>query len=144
MLASIRSRGFYLPLIRRINRFSSTTVYEPPKFEELNTSTWLKMNKETKDEIIEYLDWKMEADWSGMAQHEQRAAYFVSFGDWGPRAEPSSKAAQMQMSGAEIILRGIFSGVLFAAVAVSALNYGEDRKVSKNLEMLKKNAEGNP
>ncbi|CEP62959.1 Mtc3p LALA0_S06e07822g [Lachancea lanzarotensis] len=124
-----------------MSRCLSTAVYEPPKYDELDTNTWLKIDKETREEITEYLDWKMEANWSLMTPREQRAAYFVAFGDYGPRAKPGSKAAQMQMSGAELILRGVFSTVLFTAVAISVLNYGKDRRVMENLDKLKESAD---
>ncbi|SCU88162.1 LANO_0D01288g1_1 [Lachancea nothofagi CBS 11611] len=125
-----------LRLLQSASRHSSAMVYEPPKFDELNSETWIKLNKDTKEEIQEYLDWKMEDRWSNMSPREQRAIYFISYGEWGPRAKSGSKEAQMQMSGAEIILRGIFSGVLFTAVAVSIMNYQSDRKMKENLNKL--------
>ncbi|SCU82986.1 LAFA_0D01134g1_1 [Lachancea sp. 'fantastica'] len=139
MLARSVSRSLAHPVLF-MSRLSSSAVYTPPKYDELDTNTWLKIEKETREEILEYLDWKMESNWSLMTPREQRAAYFVSYGDYGPRAKPGSKAAQMQMSGAELILRGIFSTVLFTAVAISVLNYGKDRKVMENLDKLKESA----
>ncbi|SCU95446.1 LADA_0G15676g1_1 [Lachancea dasiensis] len=121
---------------RNVARALSSVVYEPPRYDELNVDSWLKMDKDTKEELKEYLNWKMEDRWSEMTPKEQRAIYFISFGRWGPRAKPGSKAAQMQLTGAEIILRGVFSGILFAALAVSVINYREDRKVAENLRVL--------
>ncbi|CUS24201.1 LAQU0S14e02476g1_1 [Lachancea quebecensis] len=119
----------------------SCTSYEPPQIDGLTSKKWVKLEKEVKEEIMEYLDWKMEGDWKAMPASEKKASYFVSFGEWGPRAKPGSKEAQLQMTGAEIILRGVFSGVLFMAVAVSIMNYQKDRQLQKNLKKLEDTAE---
>lgn len=121
-------------------RCLSSRAYEPPKIEGLNSEKWLEMKNDVKEEIIEYLDWKMGDDWKQLSPVDKKASYFVSYGEWGPRAKPGSKAAQMQLSGAEIILRGVFSGILFTAVAVSVINYQTDRKVQESLEKLEREA----
>ncbi|KAM3160389.1 hypothetical protein ACU8KH_04517 [Lachancea thermotolerans] len=135
MSTSLRSLRRNLGCLRRGTshvpaclRSLSHTSYEPPRIDDLTGEKWIKLEKDVKEEIMEYLDWKMEGDWREMSADERRASYFVSFGQWGPRAKPGSKEAQLQMTGAEIILRGVFSGVLFMAVAVSFMNYQNDKR----------------
>lgn len=119
------------------HRMSTLQQYTPPDISSFDTQTWCKMNKDLREEIIEYLDWKMEGNWNQMGKDELRAAYIIGFGKWGPRATKGSKEDQQDMSTPEIIVRGIFSSILFTALGICVLNYQKDKSVQQKLDALR-------
>ncbi|AET38289.1 Mtc3p Ecym_2572 [Eremothecium cymbalariae DBVPG len=120
-----------------IHRTLSTTSYEPPDFKNLTASSWMQKETSIQEEITEYLDWRMTDSWKTLTPDEIKAAYVISYGEWGPRAPQGSKLAQVQMTGPEIILRVITSMVLFTALGIVVLNYKTDKKVSDKIEELR-------
>lgn len=112
---------------------STQPIYTPPDLSNLTVQRWNILHRDIKDEVIEYLEWKMKEDWSKLTADEVKASYLVSFGEWGPRSFTHS---QSQTDSSTLIIKSIFSVVLFAAVGVSIINYTNDRDVNKKLELL--------
>ncbi|AMD22684.1 HHL086Wp [Eremothecium sinecaudum] len=134
---SIRCRLDTVSRLLSTKRFLATVSYQPPDFTNLNVASWNRMKQPIRDEISEYLAWKMEDSWHNVTKEEMKAAYFISFGKWGPRAASGSKDAQMQMSTPEIIVRGLSSMILFTAVIVAIMNYKQDKDLNAKLEGLR-------
>lgn len=97
---------------------------------------WGKMKELDQADVIDYLAYRSQGDWNTLTTQEQRALYYISFGNWGPRSEK----AQVSISGT--VLRGLFGGVLTIAVGVAFMNYAFDlereEKVEKLLERIEK------
>ncbi|SCU86495.1 LAMI_0D02322g1_1 [Lachancea mirantina] len=112
--------------------YSTEMTYVPPDISLMDKDKWRKMDRNLREEVIQYLDWKMEDSWTRMANGEKRAAYFISYGEWGPRAQKGSRDAQIEMTTPELALRGVFSGILFTALAISVVNYKKEKNLPKN------------
>lgn len=122
---------------QRIIRLASTEAladeYIPPReLSEVATkwTTWKR--RALKEEIIEYLDWKMEDDWKLMSLEEKRACYFIGYGNWGPRAAKiGTKPETAPVSVSYLLMRSVFNLLLFGAVGVSILNLQKDKKMEQ-------------
>lgn len=90
------------------------------------------MNGPLKEEIVEYLTWRMEDDWRMMTMKETEAAYFISYGNWGPR----SPSGQGQVSPTYLIWKGLFNVILFLALGVSIINLKRDKAFEARLKRL--------
>lgn len=104
------------------------TVYIPPSLHNL-PSRWAEMKRVDEplaDEIEEYLDWKMEDDWHEMSREEAIAAYYISYGPWGPRATTTASS-----NPAYLAIRFAFNLTLLAACGVTLYNLLADKKSSK-------------
>ncbi|QLQ80058.1 hypothetical protein HG537_0D00580 [Torulaspora globosa] len=110
-------------------RLLSGTVYIPPRLDSLS-KRWPEMSGPLKEEIVEYLTWKMEDSWKTMSRAEIEAAYFISYGPWGPR----SPSGQAQVSPTFLIWKGLFNAILFVALGVSVVNLKRDRALEKQCD----------
>lgn len=124
-------------MLTRVNRraqakWLSSITYTPPDLADL-PKRWPKISPPVKEEIIEYLTWRMEDDWRHIPFKEIRASYFVSYGEWGPR----SSAGDAQVSPTFLIHKGLFNALLFIALGVSVLNIKRDKSVDSALNRLK-------
>ncbi|EDO15367.1 hypothetical protein Kpol_460p2 [Vanderwaltozyma polyspora DSM 70294] len=110
------------------------TEYTPPDLSQVtkqwNTKT---MSPLLKEEIKEYLVWKMEDDWKTMTNDETKAAYYLSFGSWGPRGKGGSEGSDPIF----ILLKSTYSLLIFAGLGVSLVNFKRDKSLLKDLETLK-------
>lgn len=125
-----------VPMLARVVRprqvrLLSATVYIPPKLDDL-PKRWPEMSGPLKDEIVEYLTWRMEDSWKTMPRAEIEAAYFISYGPWGPR----SPSGQAQVSPTYLIWKGLFNAILFLALGVSIVNLKRDRELHEKLKRL--------
>lgn len=93
------------------------------------------MNPSLKEEIIEYIGWKMEDNWKLMPLNEIKASYYISYGEWGPR----SSAGGGQVAPTYFIWKGLFSSTLFLALGISLFNMMKDKKVDERLKVLENN-----
>lgn len=48
-------------------------------------SRWESLPKEDQTTLIEELKTRMELPWQELTADEKKAAYYISFGEWGPR-----------------------------------------------------------
>ncbi|KAL3236496.1 Mtc3p RNJ42_01590 [Nakaseomyces bracarensis] len=130
-----RSGKILLPFIRN----SSTIIYKgdgedyiPPMNEIRDVpSRWEKYDIDLKEEITEYLEWKQEEKWIDMPKEEQRAAYYISYGSWGPRYEGKPK-----YDTSYVVLRALFNVVLLTTSGLAIINLKRDMKVKDALTNL--------
>ncbi|CCE63348.1 hypothetical protein TPHA_0E02560 [Tetrapisispora phaffii CBS 4417] len=113
------------------------TVYTPPNLGTV-IADWSKLKYDLKEEIKEYLIWKMEGDWHNMSKEEMQVIYFLSYGKYGPRSNESTEYNNPLY----LILKSTFSVILFGSVVLSAINIKQDRLVQKKLEELKVKSPG--
>ncbi|CAH02643.1 Mtc3p [Kluyveromyces lactis] len=137
---SLRLSGRVLAHGRRFNS-GCCEVYSPPDMSKLVQGGWLHMNRDTREEINEYLDWRMEEPWKNLDLNDKRCAYYIAYGEWGPRAKKGSKEDQIEMNGPELILKAMFSLTLFLALGFAFPNYKKDKTLQENLDKLRKSAE---
>lgn len=137
-------RGQLIPNLRRLGlsfapkRLISTShQYIPPDISKLNIETWSSMDKDLKEEVIEYINWRMEENWKNLTPKEAQAAYFLSFGEWGPRAKNGNKDSMQQLSVPEGLVKGMFTSILFTAFGVAMVNYKKDKDIAKQIDELK-------
>ncbi|KAI5963578.1 cox5 [Candida pseudojiufengensis] len=84
------SQIFIKSLTRQSIRFNSTVAKSTPRalsnayVGNLETR-WVALPKEDQQSIIEELKTRMELPWSELTNAEKQAAYYISFGEWGPR-----------------------------------------------------------
>jgi cytochrome c oxidase subunit 4 len=80
-------------------------------------SRWEKMTSEEQEDIISQLAERQKGSWNDLTLNEKRAAWYISYGSWGPR-----KPIHPEGEGKKIAL-GI-TGILVAATALfSTLRY---------------------
>lgn len=74
----------------RAVRFNSTVAKAAPKplstayINKLETR-WENLPKEDQTALIDELKARMELPWQELTTAEKKAAYYISFGEWGPR-----------------------------------------------------------
>lgn len=118
-----------------LGRYLSSVMYTPPNISDLPRK-WATMNPSLKEEIIEYIGWKMEDSWTTLPLNEVKASYYISYGEWGPR----SSAGGGQVDPTYFIWKGLFSSTLFLALGVSLFNMRKDKKVDEHLKLLENKA----
>lgn len=87
------------------------------------------MPTDDQQDVVNYLDVKQKFAWPHLTEDERKAAYYISYGKWGPRNRPL-------MTVPEMIFKGMTSLLLFAVVGFAFVNYKKDQK--KIAEMEKK------
>lgn len=115
-------------------RHVSSLSYTPPSMVDL-PSHWSTMNPQLREEIIEYLVWKMEDSWKSMTIDEIKASYYISYGPWGPRGRSGTQLTPMML-----IWKGLFSTLLFAALGVSLINLKKDKQIEQRLRELEEHS----
>lgn len=81
---------FARSLQRQAIRFNSTVARSSSKtlsnaYIGKLESRWTTLPKEEQQTIIEELKSRMELPWQDLSVAEKKAAYYISFGEWGPR-----------------------------------------------------------
>ncbi|KAH7580701.1 Cytochrome c oxidase subunit IV [Nakaseomyces glabratus] len=104
-------------------------VYEPPNREIMQVpQKWSTYDYDLKEEIIEYLEWKQEDRWHEMSIPERRAAYYISFGEWGPRY-----TGQTKYDTSYVMLRALFNLILFSSAGMAFYNLKKDKEMKKKI-----------
>lgn len=112
------------------------TVYTPPDLSQIDKQwTTKKIKISLKEEIQEYLVWKMGDDWKNMATDDIKAAYYISYGKWGPRGDGDT----LMNNPIYVVLKSTFTVLLFAAIGVSVINLRNDKKIMTGLEGINEN-----
>ncbi|KAH3900837.1 uncharacterized protein SCODWIG_01692 [Saccharomycodes ludwigii] len=111
---------------------NSKIVYIPPDMSKISKHTWPDNYKQSiKDEICEYIDWKMIGPWHRMSKLDQKVAYFLAFGEYGPRQDKKILTPQ------EMLYKMIYTSILFGAFAVCIFNIKKDNDFNKKVDHLK-------
>lgn len=132
---------FRQSLVRTAIRSQSTVAKTAPrslsnayvgKLEE----RWETLPKEDQTTLIEELKSRMELSWKELSPAEKKAAYYISFGEWGPRKPLYGPGEASKVFWGVVI--GMVSGVvLFAGVR----SLGAPDPISYNREWQEKSDE---
>ncbi|CAI6496604.1 MTC3-like protein [Saccharomyces kudriavzevii IFO 1802] len=117
--------------IARLAVRRSLSTYQPPVVEITNIKKlWFTLRPEVRDEIKEYLRWRMQEDWRHIPLEEIKAAYFLSYGPCGGRSKNN------QWNVGYTGMRMAFNLVLFGGAATAFYNRKQDRKLGEQLKNL--------
>lgn len=72
---------------------------------------WEAMTEVEREDVVSQLAERQRADWKELTPLEKRAAWYVSYGEWGPRSPVHPKGSGRQ----------IFVGILAGVAAAAAL-----------------------
>ncbi|GMG39600.1 unnamed protein product [Ambrosiozyma monospora] len=65
-------------------RLASTTTLTPATVSQLE-SRWEKLPESDRKDLIESLSERQKLPWTQLTAEEKKAAWYISFGEWGPR-----------------------------------------------------------
>ncbi|OBA23336.1 cytochrome c oxidase subunit IV [Metschnikowia bicuspidata var. bicuspidata NRRL YB-4993] len=110
--------------IVRAVRFNSTVAKAAPRplssayVNHLETR-WNKLPKEDQTALIDELKARMELPWQELTSGEKKAAYYISFGEWGPRKPLYAPGDKSKIFWGTVA--GLLAGVgLFASLRMMA------------------------
>ncbi|KAK6205401.1 cytochrome-c oxidase subunit VA [Scheffersomyces amazonensis] len=74
---------------------------------------WTSLPKEDQSALIDSLKTRMELPWQELTPAEKKAAYYISFGEWGPRRPLYGPGDQAK------VVYGVLGGI-FASIVIYA------------------------
>lgn len=88
---------------------------------------WVSLPKQDQTQLINDLKTRMELNWKELLVEEKKAAYYISFGEWGPRkplhAPGEAQFIVMTVAGCMVASMVIYLGITsFGAKGPSTLN----------------------
>lgn len=89
---------------------------------------WLSLPKQDQTQLINDLKSRMELNWKDLLVEEKKAAYYISFGEWGPRkplhAPGDAQFIVLVVSGSIVASMLIYLGITsyIAAPGPSTMN----------------------
>lgn len=109
--------------VARQQRHASTTI-TPAAITNLQ-GRWEKLPESDKQQLIASLAEKQKLPWNQLSLEEKKAAWYISFGTWGPRKPMETPEETAK------IYKGIFIG--FAVSSVLFMAYYANRNVPKTM-----------
>lgn len=106
------------------SRFASTVAITPASISNL-PNRWEKLPESDKQDLIDALAEKQKLPWNQLSLEEKKAAWYISFGTWGPR-RPMETAEEKAT-----IYKGIFAGIALSTAIFLA--YYANRNVPKTM-----------
>lgn len=58
---------------------------------------WSTMDAGKQDDVIAYLEDKMRGNWNDMTLDEKKAAFYIWYGNWGPRSSKPTDMADVYL-----------------------------------------------
>ncbi|VVT55100.1 uncharacterized protein SAPINGB_P004427 [Magnusiomyces paraingens] len=109
MLRAIRPMPTAARAATRAVRAASTKAISTPAIIDLE-SRWEKMTVDEQEDIISQLAERQKGSWTELTPLEKRAAWYISYGTWGPRKpiHPKGEVAE--------IFKGVGLMVFFGVV----------------------------
>lgn len=104
-------------------RLASTAV-TPAEITNIQ-GRWEKLPESDKQHLIDALAAKQKLPWSQLSLEEKKAAWYISFGTWGPRKPMETKEEQAK------IYKGIIGFTLLSVAIFGA--YYANRNVPKTM-----------
>lgn len=110
--------------VSRAVRFNSTVAKTAPRalsnaYVNSLETRWEKLPQEDQTALIDELKARMELPWAELTTAEKKAAYYISFGEWGPRKPLYAPGEKSKIFWGTIA--GLAAGVgLFAAIRLMA------------------------
>lgn len=106
---------------------------------------WETLPKEDQTTLIDDLKSRMELPWSELSAEEKKAAYYISFGEWGPRKPLYGPGDRSKVFWGTVA--GLLSGIGLFAVARSLASPGPttlDRSWQEASDEYLKSKNANP
>lgn len=100
-------------------RAASTKAISTPAIIDLE-SRWEKMTVGEQEDIISQLSERQKGSWTELTPLEKRAAWYISYGTWGPRKPIHPKGEVFEIVKGVAAMVTIALGVFTAARFVSA------------------------
>lgn len=126
-----------------ITNISPDTPLSVPSLRKLNTR-WNTMTEVEKNELISALSERQKADWKTLTPLEKQAAWYISYGEWGPRTpiHPKGTVQKIVLG----VLTGIaVSGLVFLSIRAvlpeKPKTMSQEWQQASNEELEKINAE---
>lgn len=132
---------FRQSLVRTAIRSQSTVAKKAPRalsnaYVGKLEDRWETLPKEDQTTLIDELKTRMELPWKELSPAEKKAAYYISFGEWGPRKPLYGPGDASRVFWGVVI--GMVSGcALFAGVR----SLGAPNPISYNREWQEKSDE---
>ncbi|KAG0680961.1 Cytochrome c oxidase subunit 5A [Pichia californica] len=104
-------------------RFASTSI-TPAAISNLQ-GRWEKLPESDKQNLIEALSEKQKLPWTTLSLEEKKAAWYISFGTWGPRRPMETPEDSAK------IYKGIAIGFFFSAALFIA--YYSQRTIPRTM-----------
>ncbi|CAH6720337.1 cytochrome c oxidase subunit 5A, mitochondrial [[Candida] jaroonii] len=107
-------------VIRSSVRYQSTVAKTVPRplsnaYVGQLEKRWETLPKEDQTALIDELKTRMELPWKELTSEEKKAAYYISFGEWGPRKPLKTETQKKQVFWG--VIGGLAAGVgLFAGI----------------------------
>lgn len=118
MLRSFASRNLTRNVARISPRFASTHAISNASIVEIE-KRWEELPTVDQQEIVSQLAERQKLSWAELTQAEKRAAWYISYGAWGPRRpiHPKGEAGK--------IATGVFvglaiSGAIFGLIRINS------------------------
>jgi len=85
---------------------------------------WPRLDAGQQDDIIAYLEDQMRGDWRDMSTEEKRAAFYVWYGNWGPRAPNPTDFSNLY-----VYLAGVVGAAAAGLAVYKFATYDSSREV---------------
>lgn len=108
-----------------VSRQMSTTVHLTPATITNLSGRWEKLPESDKQDIITSLAERQQLPWTQLSLEEKKAAWYISFGQWGPR-KPLRSDEDVKK-----IWVGIFAGCAISVALFMA--YRSQRNIPKTM-----------
>ena len=118
MLTKTLLRPSSLPLMRTFNHIRLSHSLSNATIADLN-KRWESLPTTDQEEIISQLNERQKLNWKELTPEEKKAAWYISYGEWGPRRPVHQKGDGMKIFGGVVLGLSIASG-LFVLFRVSA------------------------
>lgn len=110
-------------LLTKAVRFQSAVATSAPRvlsnaYVGSLETRWAKLPKQDQSQIIKDLRKRMELPWAELSVQEKKAAYYISFGSWGPRA-PLHKPGDVQFI--VLVVSGSIVASFFLFLGITSL-----------------------
>lgn len=113
MLRSIRPMPVARAALRATTRAASTKAISTPTIIDLE-SRWETMPADEQEDIISQLAERQKGPWTELTPNEKRAAWYISYGTWGPRKPIHPKGEVSEIFKGVVLVIGA-AGALFGA-----------------------------
>lgn len=115
---------------RLLNTLNESAYYEPPRELSNVTQAWNDLSQDTKQELNEYLNWRMQSSWSRLDIEEARAAYYIRyFGD--------KMGHKGSMNLGYLVGRALVSTMTIISIGVVFVNMRRDKQVINEIAELR-------
>lgn len=118
MLRTAAARNVARAAIRGQTRFASTHPVSNASIAELE-KRWESLPANDQQEIVSQLAERQKLPWSELTQSEKKAAWYISYGAWGPRRPIHPKGEAGKIATGVFVGLGICMSIFFGIRALA-------------------------